>query len=260
MVPFYIYYSMFGFQRVGDQIWAAADQRPRGFLLGATSGRTTLGGEGLQHQDGSSHLVAATIPNCRAWDPAFAGEMAVIVDQGMREMLVEQRDVFYYITLMNENYAQPDLPAGVQQDLLRGAYRFQTFEAATPGRHVTLLGSGAILTEVLTAAQQLQAQGVSVDVVSVTSWSELSRDGMACEVSGEQPFVTRLLAQTRGPIVAASDYVRAVPESVRAYLPDERAYRTLGTDGFGRSDTRAMLREHFGVDAAHIVQQALRLC
>ena len=260
MLPFYIYYSMFGFQRVGDQIWAAADQRPRGFLLGATSGRTTLGGEGLQHQDGSSHLVAATIPNCRAWDPAFAGEMAVIVDQGMREMLVEQRDVFYYITLMNENYAQPDLPAGVQQDLLRGAYRFQTFEAATPGRHVTLLGSGAILTEVLAAAQQLQAQGVSVDVVSVTSWSELARDGMACEASGEQPFVTRLLAQTRGPIVAASDYVRAVPESVRAYLPDGRAYRTLGTDGFGRSDTRAMLREHFGVDAAHIVQQALRLC
>ena len=260
MLPFYIYYSMFGFQRVGDQIWAAADQRPRGFLLGATSGRTTLGGEGLQHQDGSSHLVAATIPNCRAWDPAFAGEMAVIVDQGMREMLVEQRDVFYYITLMNENYAQPDLPAGVQQDLLRGAYRFQTFEAATPGRHVTLLGSGAILTEVLAAAQQLQAQGVSVDVVSVTSWSELARDGMACEASGEQPFVTRLLAQTCGPIVAASDYVRAVPESVRAYLPDGRAYRTLGTDGFGRSDTRAMLREHFGVDAAHIVQQALRLC
>ncbi len=260
MLPFYIYYSMFGFQRVGDQIWAAADQRPRGFLLGATSGRTTLGGEGLQHQDGSSHLVAATIPNCRAWDPAFAGEMAVIVDQGMREMLVEQRDVFYYITLMNENYAQPDLPAGVQQDLLRGAYRFQTFEVATPGRHVTLLGSGAILTEVLAAALQLQAQGVSVDVVSVTSWSELARDGMACEASGEQPFVTRLLAHTRGPIVAASDYVRAVPESVRAYLPDGRAYRTLGTDGFGRSDTRAMLREHFGVDAAHIVQQALRLC
>jgi pyruvate dehydrogenase E1 component len=157
MLPFYIYYSMFGFQRVGDAIWAAADQRARGFLLGATSGRTTLGGEGLQHQDGSSHLIAATIPNCKAYDPAFAGEMAVIVDHGMREMLVEQQDVFYYVTLMNENYAQPDLPAGVEADVVRGGYRFGSFGDGAP--RVTLAGSGAILTEVIKAAQQLAAEG-----------------------------------------------------------------------------------------------------
>jgi pyruvate dehydrogenase E1 component len=158
MLPFYIYYSMFGFQRVGDAIWAAADQRARGFLLGATSGRTTLGGEGLQHQDGSSHLVAATIPNCKAYDPAFAGEMAVIVDHGMREMLVEQRDVFYYVTLMNENYAQPDLPDGAREGVIRGCYRFATLRRRDGQPRVTLLGSGAILTEVIKAAQQLAAE------------------------------------------------------------------------------------------------------
>ncbi len=162
MLPFYIYYSMFGFQRVGDAIWAAADQRARGFLLGATSGRTTLGGEGLQHQDGSSHLVAATIPNCKAYDPAFAGEMAVIVDAGMREMLVEQQDVFYYVTLMNENYAQPDLPAEAHEGVMRGGYRFARYGDETARQRVTLLGSGAILTEVVKAAQQLAAEGIAV--------------------------------------------------------------------------------------------------
>jgi pyruvate dehydrogenase E1 component len=262
MLPFYIYYSMFGFQRVGDAIWAAADQRARGFLLGATSGRTTLGGEGLQHQDGSSHLVAATIPNCKAYDPAFAGEMAVIVDRGMREMLVEQRDVFYYVTLMNENYAQPDLPAEVHEDVVRGCYRFARYGDETARRRVTLLGSGAILTEVIKAAQQLAADGVPTDVYSVTSWSELARDGIACEqraLAGEEdgvlPFVTRQLAGS-GPVVAASDYVRAVPESIRAFVPPGRRYLTLGTDGFGRSDTRAALRSFFGVDAASIVRAA----
>ncbi len=266
MLPFYIYYSMFGFQRVGDQIWAAADQRPRGFLLGATSGRTTLGGEGLQHQDGSSHLVAATIPNCKAWDPAFAGEMAVIVQQGMQDMMVDQKDVFYYITLMNENYAQPDLPAGAEKDLLRGAYRFASLKAPKARGQVTLLGSGAILTEVLKAAQDLVVDGLSVDVISVTSWSELARDGVACDeawLAGASqkatPFLAELLAATQGPIIAASDYVRAVPESVRAYLPEGRRYLTLGTDGFGRSDTRAALRDFFRVDAKHIAQAAHKL-
>ncbi|PIF75705.1 pyruvate dehydrogenase E1 component [Variovorax sp. 54] len=267
MLPFYIYYSMFGFQRVGDAIWAAADQRARGFLLGATSGRTTLGGEGLQHQDGSSHLVAATIPNCKAYDPAFAGEMAVIVDAGIREMMVEQQDVFYYVTLMNENYAQPDLPAGAEADILRGCYRFGTYAPASgkAKQSVTLLGSGAILTEVIKAAQQLADEGIEAEVFSVTSWSELARDGQACEqraLAGEKnagtPFVAQQLGKgsSKAPIVAATDYVRALPESVRAFLPEGRRYLTLGTDGFGRSDTRAALRDFFGVDAASIARAA----
>jgi len=256
MLPFYIYYSMFGFQRVGDAIWAAADQRARGFLLGATSGRTTLAGEGLQHQDGSSHLVAATIPNCKAYDPAFAGELAVIVDAGMREMLVEQKDVFYYVTLMNENYANPDLPEGVNEGVLRGGYHFGSY-GPKEGQRVTLLGSGAIFTEVVQAAQQLAEQGVGVDVYSITSWSELARDGMAHESAETKPYLAQLLSGSSGPIVAATDYVRAVPESVRAYLPAGRTYRTLGTDGFGRSDTRAVLRSFFHVDAQSIVSRAL---
>ncbi|EYC51644.1 pyruvate dehydrogenase [Hylemonella gracilis str. Niagara R] len=283
MLPFYIYYSMFGFQRVGDAIWAAADQRARGFLLGATSGRTTLGGEGLQHQDGSSHLVAATIPNCKAYDPAFAGELAVLIDHGMREMLVEQKDVFYYVTLMNENYAQPDFPVGAESDAVRGCYKFKSYSGdgrdaadaavqtraqvppkaspvATASPHVTLMGSGAILTEVIKAAQQLLEQGFSVSVYSVTSWSELARDGLASEAQGTTSFVALQLRDSHGPIIAATDYVRAVPESVRAYLPAGRSYTTLGTDGFGRSDTRAALRSHFGVDAASIVRVARQAC
>ncbi|PIT83340.1 alpha-ketoglutarate dehydrogenase [Limnohabitans sp. 15K] len=260
MLPFYIYYSMFGFQRVGDAIWAAADQRARGFLLGATSGRTTLGGEGLQHQDGSSHLVAATIPNCKAYDPAFAGELAVIVDAGMREMVEQQADVFYYVTLMNENYAQPDLPAGVEGDVLRGGYRFGAYGPSDAAQRVTLLGSGAILTEVVKAAQQMAAQGLGVEVLSITSWSELARDGMAQEASGSvgAGHLAQLLASTQGPVIAATDYVRAVPESVRAFVPEGRRYRTLGTDGFGRSDTRAALRRFFAVDAESIAQAALQ--
>jgi pyruvate dehydrogenase E1 component len=265
MLPFYIYYSMFGFQRVGDAIWAAADQRARGFLLGATSGRTTLGGEGLQHQDGSSHLIAATIPNCKSYDPAFAGELAVILDAGMRSMLVEQRDVFYYITLMNENYAQPNLPADAHEGVLRGCYKYNSYisnkyldYSPKSLSKVTLLGSGAILTEVIKAAEQLAQQGIDVDVVSVTSWSELARDGAACEASASAPWIAQVLSQASGPIIAATDYVRAVPESVRAYLPAGRKYTTLGTDGFGRSDTRAALRAYFKVDAASIVEAALR--
>ncbi len=264
MLPFYIYYSMFGFQRVGDAIWAAADQRARGFLLGATSGRTTLGGEGLQHQDGTSHLVAATIPNCKAYDPAFACEMAVIVDQGMREMMVEQKDVFYYITLMNENYAQPDLKTGSEAAILQGMYLLSDNRSALPkaSTEVTLLGSGAILREVMQAADLLAKEGIACQVFSVTSWSELARNGQACEqaalANGKHltPFVTTQLSNTQGPVIAATDYVRAVAESVRAYLPSNRRYLTLGTDGFGRSDTRAELRNFFQVDAHHIAKAA----
>ena len=264
MLPFYIYYSMFGFQRVGDAIWAAADQRARGFLLGATSGRTTLGGEGLQHQDGTSHLVAATIPNCKAYDPAFACEMAVIVDQGMREMMVEQKDVFYYITLMNENYAQPDLKAGTEAAILQGMYLLSDNRSALPKAtaEVTLLGSGAILREVMQAADLLAKEGIASQVFSVTSWSELSRNGQACELAALNdgknltPFVAAQLGNTHGPVIAATDYVRAVAESVRAYLPPNRRYMALGTDGFGRSDTRAELRHFFQVDAHHIAKAA----
>jgi pyruvate dehydrogenase E1 component len=264
MLPFYIYSSMFGFQRVGDAIWAAADQRARGFLLGATSGRTTLGGEGLQHQDGSSHLVAATIPNCKAYDPAYAGELAVILDAGMREMLVEQQDVFYYVTLMNENYAQPDLPEGAAEGVLRGCYLLDSCSRLldkrespiSPEKQVALLGSGAILTEVVKAAALLAEEGIAATVVSVTSWSELARDGRACEEGGGTPWLAQVLAGTHGPVIAATDYVRAVPETVRAYVPEGRRLHTLGTDGFGRSDTRAALRAFFHVDAQAIAQRA----
>jgi pyruvate dehydrogenase E1 component len=209
-------------------------------------------------------LVAATIPNCKAYDPAFAGEMAVIIDQGMREMMVEQQDVFYYVTLMNENYAQPNVPDGVKVDLLKGCYRFaaapQGLAANAP--QVTLMGSGAILCEVILAAQQLAEQGIAAEVFSVTSWSELARDGQQQErlaMSGHDapaPFVQQQLSGGKGPVVAATDYVRAVPESIRAFLPPGRRYLTLGTDGFGRSDTRAELRAFFQVDAVSVVRAA----
>ena len=265
MLPFYIYYSMFGFQRVGDLIWAAADQRARGFLIGATAGRTTLSGEGLQHQDGSSHLVAATVPNCKAYDPAFAGELAVIVDRGMREMVTEQRDVFYYVTAMNENVAQPSLPADAHDGVLRGMYRFR--QSAREGtRRVQLLAAGAMMGEAIKAAAVLEsAHGVAADLWSVTSFSELARNGVAGETAWRhgqvdvlRSYVSEQLGPTRGPIVIATDYVRAVPEQIRAFLPAGRRCVTLGTDGFGRSDTRAALRRHFEVDAEAIVEAALR--
>jgi len=265
MLPFYIYYSMFGFQRVGDLIWAAADQRARGFLIGATAGRTTLGGEGLQHQDGTSHLVAATVPNCRAYDPATAGELAVILDRGMREMLVERNDVFYYLTAMNENIAQPSLPAEAHEGVLRGMYRFRA-STSESARRVQLLAAGAMLGEAIKAAAILEAEhGVAAELWSVTSFSELARAGVAAETAWRhgatsvlRSYVGEQLALTRGPIVIATDYVRAVPEQIRAFLPPGRRCVTLGTDGFGRSDTRAALRAHFEVDAAAIVQAALR--
>jgi pyruvate dehydrogenase E1 component len=264
MLPFYIYYSMFGFQRVGDLIWAAADQRARGFLIGATSGRTTLGGEGLQHQDGTSHLAAATIPNCRAYDPAFAGELAVIVDHGMRRMLADQADEFFYITVTNENVDNPSLPPGAHEDVVRGMY---LFKRGTPGpRRVQLLGSGAIMGEVLKAAAQLEStHGVAADVWSVTSYAEMAREGIASERlwrhgHSEQvdSWFEQRLRTTTGPIVATTDYARALPEMVRPFVPPGRRYLTLGTDGFGCSDTRGALRSFFEVDAASIIQASLR--
>ena len=265
MLPFYNYYSMFGFQRVGDLIWAAADQRARGFLIGATAGRTTLGGEGLQHQDGTSHLIAATVPNCKAYDPATAGELAVIVDRGMREMLEQQKDVFYYVTAMNENIAQPSLPADAHDHVLRGMYRFR-LSTRDSARRVQLLASGAMLGEAIKAAAILDADhGVAADLWSVTSFSELARAGVAAETAWRhgatsvvRSHVGEQLGPTRGPIVIATDYVRAVPEQIRAFLPPGRRCVTLGTDGFGRSDTRAALRAHFEVDAAAIANAAVK--
>jgi pyruvate dehydrogenase E1 component len=258
MLPFYIYYSMFGFQRIGDLIWAAADQRARGFLIGATSGRTTLGGEGLQHQDGSSHVVAATIPNCIAYDPAYAYELAVIVDDGMRRMLTQQEDVFYYITVTNENEAQPSMPPESREGILRGLHRIQACD--TP--QLRLLGAGPLLKETIAAAALLQEHfGIQAEVWSVTSFSELARDGIACErarrlkQSDALPWVTQQLGESNAPVIAVSDYVRTVAESVHAYVP--APYVTLGTDGFGRSDTRAALRDFFEVDARWICYIAL---
>ena len=265
MLPFYIYYSIFGFQRVGDLIWAAADSRARGFLLGGTAGRTTLSGEGLQHQDGTSHLAASTIPNCRAWDPCFGYELATIVEDGARRMLEAQEDVFYYLTVSNENYAHPALPAGAKEGILRGMYLLE----ARAGAKLQLLGSGPILREALAAAQVLEREhGVKANVWSVTSWSELRWDGLASagasaairEIRTEtsKAWITQCLEGTKGPIVAASDYVSAVADLPRAWAPQGRRYVALGTDGFGRSDTRVALRNFFGVDRDAIVAAALK--
>ncbi len=262
MLPFYIYYSMFGYQRVGDLVWAAADQRARGFLLGATSGRTTLNGEGLQHQDGSSPLMFATVPNCRVYDPGYAYEIAVLLEAGMRDMLEVQRDAFWYLTVGNANVPMPSMPDGdrevVRDGIVRGLYRCTGDE----GDDVQLLGSGAILSEVLRARTLLRDDfGIAAAVWSATSYNELQRDGIACEREarlGADPraaYVTTQLAPTRGPVIAASDHVRAWPELIRAFVP--RRYVTLGTDGFGRSDTRSALRAFFEVDAESIVIAAL---
>ncbi|KAF1697274.1 pyruvate dehydrogenase (acetyl-transferring), homodimeric type [Pseudoxanthomonas jiangsuensis] len=260
MLPFYIFYSMFGFQRIGDLIWAGADQRARGFLLGATAGRTTLGGEGLQHQDGSSLVQAALVPNCRAYDPCFAGELAVIVDRGMRQMMEAQEDVFYYVALMNENYAQDSLPAGVEDDVIKGLYRHSVHGK---GGDVRLVGSGAILREVIAAAALLaQDWQVEAEVWSATSFSELARDARETErwnrlhpqEAPRQSHVQHCLPG-EAPIVAASDYVRAWPQLMAAGV--RAPFVSLGTDGFGRSDTRVALREFFEVDRHHIVLATL---
>jgi len=263
MVPFYIFYSMFGFQRVGDFIWAAGDIQARGFLLGATAGRTTLAGEGLQHQDGHSQLVATTVPNCVAYDPAYAYELAVIIQDGMRRMYVEQENVFYYITVMNENYPQPALPKGTEVGILKGAY---LLSAGGKGKlRTTLLGSGTILRECLEAAKILESDyGVRADVFSVTSFSELRREALECERwnllhAGEPPrapYVQQCLKDAQGPFIAATDYLRTVPDQIRQWVPGR--YVSLGTDGFGRSDSRAALRRHFEVDRHYIAVAALK--
>jgi len=260
MLPFYIYYSMFGFQRVGDAIWAAADSRSRGFLLGATAGRTTLAGEGLQHQDGTSHLIASTVPNCRAYDPCFAYELAAIVEDGMRRMLGAQEDVFYYVTVMNENYAQPNLPENARDGILHGMYLVRP--SGKGAAKIRLLGSGTILREALAAADLLEADfDVGADVYSVTSWTELRREAMGLERSRRlggargTSWVEQLLPANGKPIVAASDYVSALPDLIRPWVRDPMI--SLGTDGFGRSDTRAALRRFFGVDREAIALAAL---
>jgi pyruvate dehydrogenase E1 component len=263
LLPFYIYYSMFGFQRVGDLIWAAADQRARGFLIGATAGRTTLGGEGLQHQDGASHVMAATVPNCRAYDPAFAGELAVIIDHGAREMMEKSKDVFYYLTVMNENYEQPDLPADAREGVIKGMYHFARRAPEGALGSVQLLGSGAILREVIAAAELLALDWqVASDVWSVTSFSELAREAREVarhnRLRPDSPARTSYLAQClvdSQPVIAATDYVVAYPQLISAYLTQR--FVALGTDGFGRSDTRGALRRFFEVDRYHIVIAAL---
>jgi len=288
MLPFYIFYSMFGFQRAGDLLWAAGDSRTRGFLLGATAGRTTLAGEGLQHQDGTSHLAASTIPNCRAYDPCYAYELAFIVEDGMRRLLKEQQDVFYYVTVMNENYAQPSAPedptatrsasneshspdrapadaeqesarfAAVREGVLRGMHRVR----AVDDPKVRLLGAGTILREALAAAELLEREhGIAADVYSVTSFTELRREAMAIERARrlgdrpEAPWIEQRLPANGTPVVAATDYVQAVADLIRPWIRDR--YVTLGTDGFGRSDTRAALRSFFEVDRQAIVQASL---
>jgi pyruvate dehydrogenase E1 component len=263
MVPFYIYYSMFGFQRVGDFIWAAGDMRARGFLVGATAGRTTLAGEGLQHQDGHSQLVLTTVPNCRAYDPAFAYELAVVIQDGMQRMYAKNESVFYYISVMNETYAQPALPAGAEAGIVKGGYLLKTGGAGK--LRATLLGSGTILRECIAAAEMLEKQfGVMADVFSITSFSELRREALECERwnllhpadAPRVPYVRTLLADRDGALVAATDYVRNVPDQIRPWV--SQPYATLGTDGFGRSDTRATLRQHFEVDRNFIALAALK--
>jgi len=264
MVPFFIYYSMFGYQRVGDLVWAAADSRARGFVLGGTAGRTTLNGEGLQHEDGHSHVLFSVVPNCRAYDPAFSYEVAVIIHEGLRRMLVEQEDVFYYVTLMNENYRHPPMPNGAQEGILRGMYLLRESESAGKPPRVQLLGSGTILNEVLAAAELLRDDwGVEANVWSVTSFTELRREGIEVErwnmlhPTGKprQPYVTRQLSEGV-PTVAATDYIRAFADQIRQWVPGP--YRVLGTDGFGRSDTRAALRRFFEVDRRYVTVAALR--
>ena len=266
MVPFYIYYSMFGYQRVGDLVWAAGDSRTRGFMLGGTAGRTTLNGEGLQHEDGHSHLLFSVVPNCRAYDPTFAYEVAVIIQDGLRRMLAEQEDVFYYITLMNENYTHPAMPEGAREQILRGMYLLH--EGPKPRSkkpRVQLLGSGTILREVMAAAQLLESDfGVLADVWSVTSFTELRRDGLEVERwnmlhptdKPRQAYVSQCLARRNGPVVASTDYIKAFPDQIRQWVPG--SYRVLGTDGYGRSDFRRALRGFFEVDRRYVTLAALK--
>jgi pyruvate dehydrogenase E1 component len=268
MIPFYIFYSMFGFQRVGDLAWAAGDMRSRGFLLGGTAGRTTLNGEGLQHEDGHSHIYASTIPNCVSYDPTFGYELAVIIQDGLRRMYAEQQDVYYYLTVMNENYVQPAMPEGAAGDIIKGMYLFKAGAgrgAKSKAPRVQLLGSGVILREAIAAAELLKADwGVDADLWGCTSFTELAREGEAASrwnmlhpaETPRVPHVTARLAETQGPVIAATDYVRAFAGQIREFVP--RRYVVLGTDGFGRSDTREKLRRFFEVDRWYITVAALK--
>jgi pyruvate dehydrogenase E1 component len=268
MIPFYTFYSMFGMQRVGDLVWASGDLRARGFLLGGTAGRTTLNGEGLQHEDGHSHILAGTIPNCVTYDPTFAYEVAVIVQDGLRRMVEEQQDVFYYITLMNENYPHPGLPDGAREGILKGMYRLIEGAGADGKKaapRVQLMGSGTILREVMAAAELLKNDwGVAADVWSCPSFNELHREGMAVSRWNllhptEKPrvsYVEQCLAPTKGPVVASTDYMRAYAEQIREFVP--RRYKVLGTDGFGRSDSRENLRRFFEVSRYYVAIAALK--
>jgi len=259
---------MFGFQRIGDLAWAAGDMQARGFLLGGTSGRTTLNGEGLQHEDGHSHIIAQTIPNCVSYDPTFAHEVAVIMQHGLKRMVEQQENVFYYITLLNENYPMPGLQPGTEEQIVKGMYLFK--EGAAPAKQaprVQLLGSGTILREALAAQELLAADwGVAANVWSCPSFNELARDGQDCErynllhptEKARAAFVTRQLEPHKGPVVASTDYIKAYAEQIRSFIPKGRSFKVLGTDGFGRSDFRSKLREHFEVNRHYIVVAALK--
>ena len=263
MIPFYIFYSMFGFQRIGDLAWAAGDSRARGFVLGATAGRTTLNGEGLQHEDGHSHLMSATIPNCVSYDPTFGYELAVIVQEGLRRMVQNQEDVYYYITLMNENYTHPDMPKGAEVGILKGMYAFSKSKAKGP--KVQLMGSGVILREVIAAAELLEKDwGVSADIWSVTSFTELRREGLDAErwnmlnpdKKAKSSYVSECLSKTEGPVIASTDYMKSFADQIRNFVPGR--YVSLGTDGYGRSDSREALRSFFEIDRYYVVLAALK--
>jgi pyruvate dehydrogenase E1 component len=263
MIPFYIFYSMFGFQRIGDLAWAAGDSRTRGFLLGATAGRTTLNGEGLQHEDGHSHLMSATVPNCISYDPTFAYELAVIIQEGLRRMVQNQEDVYYYITLMNENYSHPAMPKGSEEGILKGIYNFS--KSKVKGPKVQLMGSGVILREVIAAGELLEKDwGVSADIWSVTSFTELRREGLDVErwnllnpeKKQKQSYVAQQLSKAEGPVIASTDYMRSFADQIRNFIPQR--YVVLGTDGFGRSDSREALRSFFEVDRYYVVLAALK--
>jgi pyruvate dehydrogenase E1 component len=265
MIPFYTFYSMFGMQRVGDLVWLAGDIRARGFLMGGTAGRTTLNGEGLQHEDGHSHIIAATVPNCLPYDPTFGHEVAVIIHDGLRRMVEQQEDVFYYITIMNENYEQPGLTPGTEEGILKGMYLLQPGGEAE--QRVQLIGCGTILRESIFAAELLKNDwGVAADVWSAPSLTLLARDGQDCErwnmvnpqLEQRVPYVTQLMQNTTGPIVATTDYMRLFAEQIRGFMPKDRTYKVLGTDGFGRSDSRVKLREFFEVNRYYVTVAALR--
>ena len=267
MVPFYVYYSMFGFQRIGDLAWAAGDMQARGFLLGGTSGRTTLNGEGLQHEDGHSHILAGTIPNCISYDPTFAHEVGVIMQHGLKRMVEQQENVYYYITLLNENYAMPGLKPGTEAQIIKGMYLLQESGAKADQPQVNLLGSGTILRESIAARQLLEADwGVAASVWSCPSFNELARDGQDAErhnllhptSAPRVPFVAQQLGAHAGPVICSTDYMKVFGEQIRAYMPKGRTYKVLGTDGFGRSDFRSKLREHFEINRHYIVVAALK--